>query len=256
MVGNPRISFANSEGSADRESSPRRVTASLRPDQVDLTAELGVSSSSVLDRQRHVGNMARPFLGPGVSATRRRGFPPRTQGVLNEFRFPTHPTLGSSVRGYFLVALGVLALGLGGGCEDKHIGRPCNTNVPDAGASGGQRRDPHVAQPRVPEPHLPPAGARGYRVRRRAGRRGGDVHGRLLDGRRLLRRRSRARTCKSGFVCTWPTTTGSFCCQKMCVCHDFVVVPPGGIPEPSTCLSPAERAEPADLPERSLSVPR
>jgi hypothetical protein len=45
--------------------------------------------------------------------------------------------------------------------------------------------------------------------------------------------------CTTGFVCTWPTTTGNFCCQKMCVCHDLVKVDQGGIPEPTSCLSPS-----------------
>ena len=55
------------------------------------------------------------------------------------------PRSGNAARGYFLVALGALVIGLGGGCDDKHIGRPCNTNVADAGASGRQGRDRHVA---------------------------------------------------------------------------------------------------------------
>ena len=43
------------------------------------------------------------------------------------------PHAGKSARGYLLVALGVVALGLAG-CNDQHIGRPCVTNAPpDAG---------------------------------------------------------------------------------------------------------------------------
>jgi hypothetical protein len=33
----------------------------------------------------------------------------------------------------------------------------------------------------------------------------------------------------------WPTTVGDFCCQKMCVCRDFVVEPGGGFTEPAVC---------------------
>ncbi len=58
--------------------------------------------------------------------------------------------------------------------------------------------------------------------------------------------------CKKGFICTWPTTTGSFCCQKMCVCHDFVVVPDKRHPGAGDLhVSVGRWAEPADLPERS-----
>ena len=165
------------------------------------------------------------------------------------------PRSGNAVRGYFLVALGVLALGLGGGCEDKHIGRPCNTNVADAGASGGQVAI--LTSPSLECPSricLQPApGGTGF-GRRSAGRRRGDVHARPARRTTTAPTAIPARCARSDFVCTWPTTTGSFCCQKMCVCHDFVVVPTGGIPEPSTCLSPSSRrAEPADLPERPVS---
>ncbi len=39
--------------------------------------------------------------------------------------------------------------------------------------------------------------------------------------------------CQGGFACITPTVTGSFCCQKMCVCMDYL---PNGIPpEPTAC---------------------
>ena len=43
--------------------------------------------------------------------------------------------------------------------------------------------------------------------------------------------------CKTGFTCMWPTTVGSFCCQKMCVCRDFVTEPMGGFKQPEVCTS-------------------
>ena len=42
--------------------------------------------------------------------------------------------------------------------------------------------------------------------------------------------------CKTGFVCTTPTTVGSHCCQRMCVCRDFVAVPLGGFQTPPACV--------------------
>jgi hypothetical protein len=148
------------------------------------------------------------------------------------------PRSGSAVRGYFLMVLGVLALGLGGGCEDKHIGRPCNTNVPDAGATGGQ-----VSILTSPSLECP------SRICLQAATLGimESAEDQAAEGAMCTAGCSTdddcsdsdpGTLCKKGFVCTWPTTTGSFCCQKMCVCHDFVTVPSGGIPEPSTCLSP------------------
>jgi hypothetical protein len=43
--------------------------------------------------------------------------------------------------------------------------------------------------------------------------------------------------CKGGFVCMWPTTSGPFCCQRMCVCRDFVSEPMGGFKKPPVCES-------------------
>lgn len=41
--------------------------------------------------------------------------------------------------------------------------------------------------------------------------------------------------CVSGFTCAVPVVVGPFCCRKMCICRDFLVVPEGGIPEPEAC---------------------
>jgi hypothetical protein len=45
--------------------------------------------------------------------------------------------------------------------------------------------------------------------------------------------------CNTGFTCDVPVTTGPFCCLKMCVCKDFVAIPPGGRPVPPSCRSDA-----------------
>ncbi len=54
-------------------------------------------------------------------------------------RFPSrlNSRAGQFARGFALVAFGVVILA--GACDDKHIGRPCQTGVPpaDAGTSGG-----------------------------------------------------------------------------------------------------------------------
>ena len=153
------------------------------------------------------------------------------------------PRSGNAVRGYFLVALGVLALGLGGGCEDKHIGRPCNTNVADAGASGGK-----IAILTSPSLECP------SRICLQAALGGTEsAEDQAKVGATCTASCSTdddcsdsdpGTLCQHGFVCTIPTTTGSFCCQKMCVCHALVYVPPGGIPEPSTCMSPPSGPNP------------
>jgi hypothetical protein len=41
--------------------------------------------------------------------------------------------------------------------------------------------------------------------------------------------------CQGGFVCAIPTTTGDFCCKKMCICADQIDVPEGGQVRPAAC---------------------
>lgn len=41
--------------------------------------------------------------------------------------------------------------------------------------------------------------------------------------------------CISGFTCAVPVVVGPFCCRKMCICKDFLLVPEGGLPEPAAC---------------------
>ena len=41
--------------------------------------------------------------------------------------------------------------------------------------------------------------------------------------------------CVSGFTCAVPVVVGPFCCRKMCICKDFLVVPAGGLPDPEAC---------------------
>ena len=150
------------------------------------------------------------------------------------------PRSGSAVRGYFLVALGALALGLGGGCEDKHIGRPCNTNVADAGASGGS-----VAILTSPSLECP------SRICLQAAPGGSKL--------------SADQQAAEGAMCTASCSTdddcsdsdpGTQCTRRLRLHladhHRQLLLPedvrlsrlrhtspPGGIPEPQTCLSPS-----------------
>jgi hypothetical protein len=43
--------------------------------------------------------------------------------------------------------------------------------------------------------------------------------------------------CRTGFMCMVPTTVGSFACQKMCVCTDWLNVPAGGFQTPVVCTN-------------------
>jgi len=42
--------------------------------------------------------------------------------------------------------------------------------------------------------------------------------------------------CVTGFTCAIPVVVGPFCCRKLCVCRDYIVVPEDGeIPAPAAC---------------------
>lgn len=43
--------------------------------------------------------------------------------------------------------------------------------------------------------------------------------------------------CKTGFTCAVPVVVGPFCCRKMCICKDYIVIPEDGVvPTPEACL--------------------
>lgn len=41
--------------------------------------------------------------------------------------------------------------------------------------------------------------------------------------------------CVNGFTCAVAVTTGPFCCRKMCICKDYLVIPDGGLKTPAAC---------------------
>jgi hypothetical protein len=41
--------------------------------------------------------------------------------------------------------------------------------------------------------------------------------------------------CQLGFTCAIATTTGPFCCRKLCICKDYLIIPDGGVPLPAAC---------------------
>ncbi len=153
---------------------------------------------------------------------------------------------GRSARSYFLAMLGVLVLGGMGttGCEDKHIGRPCELNA-DAGATGASGGPISIiSSPVLACPSriclLPGDMATGSSL--------GDgptctatcnTDDDCQDAETTSKNNKDDPHCKSDFVCMVPTTSGPFCCQKFCVCHDFVTRPAGGFTTPTACVAPS-----------------
>lgn len=149
---------------------------------------------------------------------------------------------GRSAHATFLMLLGVLVLGsLGTGCDDKQIGRPCDVNV-DAGTSAGSGT--HVTVISSPVLQCPsricmlPADEESATSM-------GDgafctdtcsTDDDCADGQTTDKGNTKDPRCKSNFVCAVATTSGPFCCQKFCICNDFVIVPKGGFTTPTACM--------------------
>ena len=41
--------------------------------------------------------------------------------------------------------------------------------------------------------------------------------------------------CQTGFTCDIAVEVGPFCCQKFCICKDYIVIPDGGRKVPAAC---------------------
>ena len=190
---------------ATSSASPRVVSRSPRPAREHdcrsrqrrrARAPLDGDGRVTLDSYGRVGNMAPPFGLWQLIRSRRRGsreIPTgRTQGVPMTSRSPS-PSISLAARTFGLLALALALFGLGGACEDKHVGRPCELGTVPLGGTSGQIAAVVVARAGVPEPHLPAARRREDRARRRRPRRASrarrDLHGRLRVERRLRGRR-------------------------------------------------------------------
>jgi hypothetical protein len=147
--------------------------------------------------------------------------------------FSFRPLTNASVASF---AFAVALLGLvASGCEDKHIGRVCSLDAPDAGASGtGTSAVLNGSAVECPSRIcLLPAGDKVPTTGPlcTAGCSTDDD----CDGETS----SNAAQCHSGFACLVATTVGDFCCERLCVCKDFVDTTQKNPPYnaiPATCL--------------------
>jgi hypothetical protein len=191
--------------------------------------------------------MAQPFCpdpGPSLEPAVLAPFSPNwTQGVLMRIVSRPFARAGVSARSYFLMVLGVLVLGWAtAGCEDKHIGRPCLTNA-DAGSFGATGQ--HVTVISSPNLQCPSRICMlPYDNNTAAMNHDGafctyscETDDDCSDAETGSLSVSDDTRCKGNFICEIATTSGPFCCQKFCMCHDFVYRPAGGNPVPAACMS-------------------
>jgi hypothetical protein len=136
-----------------------------------------------------------------------------------------------ALPGFGLLLLGALVLA---GCEDNPVGRIC-----DLGLSPGENesvvaspsldcvtrtclRVPQAADKPLPEGSLRPSGNLGLCTAECSG---DDDCDKVPES-----------PCQTGFTCAVPVVVGPFCCKKLCICKDYVVIPESGsIAEPAAC---------------------
>jgi hypothetical protein len=141
-----------------------------------------------------------------------------------------------SRRRHALLVVLVSLAGLAAGCEDNPVGRIC-----DLGAATPQAGEAVVASPsldcvsrtclRVPPSREPPPGS--------------DVSTLTPNQGLCTAECSRddecdrvpESPCLTGFTCGIPdgVSVGAFCCRKLCICRDFIVVPESGLGTPLAC---------------------
>jgi len=142
------------------------------------------------------------------------------------------------VLGALLIAVSALAAA---GCENKHIGRTCDL-VADAGTMAGTGTLATINPEALECPSricILPAAQNGYAVS--AGTGPGctadcSSDDDCSDGETGPKANPNDPRCELGFVCAVATTSGPFCCRKLCLCKDFTgAPPPGGFPTPTVC---------------------
>ena len=162
-------------------------------------------------------------------------------------RFPSPPvSISPTARSLALFALALVMFAMGGACEDQHVGRPCELGTTPMGGTSGQIAT--VSSPALECPShiclLPGAEKDPRSAAQIAAMTSGtgplctascESSEDCEDGEKGNPDNAADKRCRGGFVCAWPTLVGPFACQKMCVCTDFVSVPPGGIKQPSNC---------------------
>lgn len=56
--------------------------------------------------------------------------------------------------------------------------------------------------------------------------------------------------CVNGFTCAVATVVGPFCCRKVCICRDYIMIPDGGVPLPQACAADDQTNTCCNLPGR------
>ncbi len=144
-----------------------------------------------------------------------------------------------------MIALLALLAVLAAGCSENPVGRKCFIGDPDAGVAAGSI----VASPalecqsrtcmRVPQEKDLPEGSE-YADLCTAECDTDDDCDRVPES-----------PCQTGFTCAVPVVVGPFCCRKLCICKDYLVLPDEGLPTPAACDPANQDNTCCNLPGRS-----
>jgi hypothetical protein len=138
-----------------------------------------------------------------------------------------------------LVAIAALAvstsLGLVGACSENPVGRKCDLGVENPGTNEAV----------VGSPSLDCSTRTCLKVPIEAGKDTPDGFQPLTANTGMCTAECEAdedcdkvseSPCVTGFTCGIPLTVGPFCCRKMCICKDYVILPDSGqLPVPLAC---------------------
>ena len=126
-------------------------------------------------------------------------------------------------------------------CEENPVGRECFIGLgPDAGTDAGtQPEPPRPSEAILASPALECQSRLCLRVPQdRAQLPEGSKYANLCTAECSSDQdcdRVPESPCQTGFTCAIPVVVGPFCCQKVCVCKDYLLLPDGGVPEPKAC---------------------
>jgi hypothetical protein len=146
-----------------------------------------------------------------------------------------------SLARFATVAMVAVLAGLSAGCPDNKIGRKCDLETDDAGTSG-TTSSATINSQAVECPSriclLPANEKSGMTAGLCTASCSSDD-----DCEDALTSAGDPTLCHSGFACLVASTVGDFCCQRLCVCKDFVdttamnynKTPPVCEPGHSTC---------------------
>ncbi len=119
------------------------------------------------------------------------------------------------------------------GCEDKAIGRPCDVLTDASAAQGVYNSEALECPSRICLKPVVQAGATMPVPPTTAYCSASCSQDSDCDGQTRDQSNPRDTRCTKGFACGIAFVKGKICCQKLCLCKDFL--PPTGAPTPIAC---------------------